>query len=64
MTLVDVHLNWLNWFHFLIFDGDLLVIMIDCMILSVTIPALHEKKILKKERKEEKKKIKLTPMIR
>ena len=32
ITLVDVHLNWLNWFHFLILEGDLLVILIDCMI--------------------------------
>ena len=24
--------NWLNWFHFLILEGDLLVILIDCMI--------------------------------
>ena len=31
-TLVDVHLNWLNWFLFLILEGDLLVILIDCMI--------------------------------
>ena len=30
--MVDVHLNWLNWFHFLILEGDLLVILIDCMI--------------------------------
>ena len=30
--LVDVHLNWLNWFHFLILEGGLLVILIDCMI--------------------------------
>ena len=30
--LVDVHLNWLNWFHFLILKGGLLVILIDCMI--------------------------------
>ena len=30
--LVDVHLNWLNWFHFLFLEGGLLVIMIDCMI--------------------------------
>ena len=28
----DVHLNWLNWFHFLILEGGLLVILIDCMI--------------------------------
>ena len=32
ITLVDVHLNWLNWFHFLILKGGLLVILIDCMI--------------------------------
>ena len=25
ITLVDVHLNWLNWFHFLIFEETLLV---------------------------------------
>ena len=28
----NVHLNWLNWFHFLILKGGLLVILIDCMI--------------------------------
>ena len=32
ITLVDVHLNWLNWFHFPILEGGLLVILIDCMI--------------------------------
>ena len=32
-TLVDVYLNWLNWFHFLILKGGLLVILIDCIIL-------------------------------
>ena len=31
ITLVDVHLNWLNWFHFVFLEGGLLVIMIDCM---------------------------------
>ena len=31
-TWVDVHLNWLSWFHFLILEGGLLVILIDCMI--------------------------------
>ena len=25
-------LNWLNWFHFLILEGGLLVILIDCMV--------------------------------
>ena len=29
---IDVHLNWLNWFHFLILKWGLLVIPIDCMI--------------------------------
>ena len=33
ITLVDVHLNWLNWFYFLIIKGSLLVILIDCLIL-------------------------------
>ena len=36
ITLVDVHLNWFNWFHFLILEGGVLVILMDCMI-SVTI---------------------------
>ena len=31
ITLVDVYLNWLNWFHVLILGGGLLVILIDCM---------------------------------
>ena len=38
ITLVDVHLNWLNWFHFLIPEGGLLVILIDCMIFPSTLP--------------------------
>ena len=32
ITLVDIHLNWVNWFHFFILKGGLLVILIDCMI--------------------------------
>ena len=32
ITLVDAHLNWLNWFHFLIVKGGLLIILVDCMI--------------------------------
>ena len=32
ITLVDVLQNWLHWFHFLFLEGDLLVILIDCMI--------------------------------
>ena len=32
ITLVDVHLNWLNWFHFLVLRGGLLAIPIDCML--------------------------------
>ena len=31
-VLVDVHLNWFNWFHFLILEGDALVILTDCMV--------------------------------
>ena len=31
-ALVDVHLNWLSWFHFLIRERGLLVILIDCAI--------------------------------
>ena len=29
ITLADIHLNWLNWIHFLILEGGLLVIVID-----------------------------------
>ena len=32
ITVVDVHLNGLIWFHFLILKRSLLVILIDCMI--------------------------------
>ena len=32
ITVVDVHLSWLNLFHFHILEGSLLVILIDCMI--------------------------------
>ena len=32
ITLADVHLNWLNWFDFLILERDPLVILIDSMI--------------------------------
>ena len=32
ITLVDVHLNWLNWSHCLILEEGLLVILIDYMI--------------------------------
>ena len=31
-TLVDVHLNWPNWFNFLILEGGLLNILMDCII--------------------------------
>ena len=40
LELLD-NLNWLNWFHFLILQGGLLVILIDCMIFSVTIPRCY-----------------------
>ena len=29
--LVDVHLNWLNWFQFFFLEVGLLIILIDCM---------------------------------
>ena len=32
ITLVDIHLNWLNWFHLLFLEGGLLVIQIHCII--------------------------------
>ena len=32
ITLVDVHMNWLNWFHFLILEGVLPLILIDSVI--------------------------------
>ena len=32
ITMVDVHLNWLNWFHFLILEVGLIITLIDCMI--------------------------------
>ena len=32
ITMVDIHLNWLNLSHFLILEGGLLVILIDCII--------------------------------
>ena len=36
ITVVDVDLNWLNWFHFLILEIGLLIILIDCMIFPST----------------------------
>ena len=30
--MVDVLQDWVNWFHFLLVDGGLLVILIDCII--------------------------------
>ena len=32
--MVDVYLNWRNWFYFFSFVGGRLVILIDCMFLS------------------------------
>ena len=40
--LVDVHLNWLTWFKFLILVGDLLAILRDCLIFFVTIPRCYK----------------------
>ena len=40
ISLVDVYLKWLNWLHFLILEGGLLVILIECMIfLSPFLPS-------------------------
>ena len=33
IVLIDVHLNWLNWFHFLILERGVLIILIEWMIL-------------------------------
>ena len=35
-TLIDVNLNWLNWFHFLILKEGLLIILIECMVILST----------------------------
>ena len=32
ITLVGVYLSWLNSFHFLILEGGLIVVLIDCMV--------------------------------
>ena len=41
ITLVDVHLNWLNWFHFTILEGGL-VIIDSLHDFSVTIPRCYK----------------------
>ena len=41
ITLVDVHLNWPNWFHFIILEGGLLVILIGLHEYSGTIPRCY-----------------------
>ena len=33
INLVDVHLNWLNWFHLLILVAGPLVILTGCMVI-------------------------------
>ena len=38
ITLVDALLNWFNWFHFLIVEGGLLIILIDWMVFLSTFP--------------------------
>ena len=38
ISLVDVHLNWLNWFNFFILEVGLLVFLIDC----TTIPRCYK----------------------
>ena len=39
IILVDVLQDWINWFQFLLLEGSLLVILIDCMIFLS--PFLH-----------------------
>ena len=36
--LVNVHLNWLNWFHFLILVGGSFLILMGCMIFLSPLP--------------------------
>ena len=43
ITLVDVHLNGLDWLHFVILEGSQIVILIDCMIFLS--PFLHVTKM-------------------
>ena len=43
--MVDINLNWLNWFHLFFLEGGLLVSLINCMIflspfLDVTIMSM------------------------
>ena len=45
ISLVDIHLNLLNWF-FLIFRGGPLVILIDCMIFLSPFLGVTRKKLL------------------
>ena len=40
--MVDVHLNYHNWFHFLILEEGLLVIVVDCMVFSATVPRCYK----------------------
>ena len=47
ITLVDVHLNWLNWFHFLFLKGGLLGILVDFMIFLSPFPDVTRMAMLK-----------------
>ena len=40
ITLIDVHMNWLNVFYLFILEGSLRVIVIDCMIAFLVTPCL------------------------
>ena len=42
ISLIDVHLNWINWFYLLILAAPPLVVLIGCMIFSVTIPGCYK----------------------
>ena len=42
ITFVGVHMNWPNWFHFVILEGGLLVILYKLHDFSVTIPICYK----------------------
>ena len=40
ITLVDVHINWMNWFQFLVFVGGQFVIL-DVVKISISAVSFH-----------------------
>lgn len=45
-TIVDAHLNWLNWFHSLIFSGSPLIILMGCMIFLPYFPDVTARRFM------------------